>query len=224
MPVSCMLAVISLDKCISLMHSTGTNDVFLVMSTDRIDKDRTLTNIVDKGAATTWFIHLREKMEKGSLMRKILTLLVLSTVIVTPFGCRKETEQDKVKKVIHDIQRAAEEKNIKNIINNLSKTYSDPQGFNYDTIKGLLLGYFFQHPKVSAYITDLDISVENTFAKAVFQAVLTGGSKTGSAADLIPESLGIYAFVVELKKEPDGWKVTAATWERVGESEHKGGQ
>ncbi len=115
---------------------------------------------------------------------------------ITTLGCHKETEQDKVKKVITDIQKAAEEKNVKKIINNLSKTYLDPHGFNYDTIKGLLLGYFFQHPKISAYITDLEISVENTIAKAVFQAVLTGGSKTGSAADLIPESLGIYVFVV----------------------------
>jgi hypothetical protein len=156
-------------------------------------------------------------------MRPIVTLLLLFTMTITTLSCHKETEQDKVKKVITDIQMAAEEKNVKKIINNLSKTYIDPQGFNYDTIKGLLLGYFFQHPKISAYITGLEISVDNTSAKVVFQAVLTGGSKTGSAADLIPESLGIYTFVVLMKKEPDGWKVTSTTWERVGEGENKGG-
>lgn len=145
----------------------------------------------------------------------LLVLLFFGMTIIAP-GCHKETEQDKVKKVITDIQKAAEEKEVKKITNNLSKAYNDPQGYNYDTIKGLLLGYFFQHPKISAYITNLEISVENTFAKAVFQAVLTGGSKTGSTADLVPESLGMYAFVVSFMKEPDGWKVTSATWERVG--------
>lgn len=159
---------------------------------------------------------------KGSIMRRILILLALIAVTITTLGCRKETEQDKVRKVITDIQKAAEEREVKKILNNLSKTYSDSQGYNYETIKGLLLGYFFQHPKISAYITDLEVSVENTFAKAVFQAVLTGGGKTGSAVDLIPESIGIYAFVVEMKKEPDGWKVTSATWERVGEGENRG--
>ncbi len=157
-------------------------------------------------------------------MRRILMSVVLIVVTLSTLACHKETEQDKVKKVITNIQKAAEEKNVKKIINNLSKTYSDPQGFNYDSIRELLLGYFVQHPKISAYITDLEISVDNTFAKAVFQAVLTGGSKTGSAADLIPESLGIYAFVVEMKKEPDGWKVASATWARVGEGERKGGR
>jgi hypothetical protein len=135
---------------------------------------------------------------------------------ITTFGCHKETEQDKVKIVIIDIQKATEEKNVKQIINNISKTYMDPQGFNYDTIKGLLLGYFFQHPKISAYITDLEVSVDNTSAKVIFQVILTSGSKTGSTADLIPESLGMYAFEVSLKKEPDGWKVTSAKWGRLG--------
>ena len=155
-------------------------------------------------------------------MRPVVTLLLLFTMTITTLGCHKETEQDKVKKVIADIQKAAEEKNVKKIINNLSKTYMDPQGFNYETIKGLLLGYFFQHPKISAYITDIEISVDNTSARVVFQAVLTGGSKTGSAADLIPESLGMYTFEVSLKKEPDGWKVTSAKWEQLGNGERGG--
>jgi hypothetical protein len=154
-------------------------------------------------------------------MRPVVMIILLFTMTITTPGCHKETDQDKVGKVITSIQTAAEEKDVKKIITSLSKTYNDPQGFNYDTIKGLLLGYFFQHPRISFYITDLEISVADTFSKAVFQAVLTGRSETKSAADLIPESLGIYAFVVEMKKEPDGWKVTSATWVRVGEGESK---
>lgn len=154
-------------------------------------------------------------------MRSVAAIVLLFTMTITTLGCHKETDQEKVKKVITNIQKAAEEKDVKKIVISLSKTYRDPQGFNYDTIKGLVISYFFQHPSISAYITNLEISVENSSAKAAFQAVLTGGSKTGSASDLIPESLGIYAFVVELKKEPDGWKITSATWVRVGAGEDK---
>ena len=156
---------------------------------------------------------------KGFAMKRFAAILLLFSMTSLFPGCQKETEQDKVKKVITEIQGSAEEKDVKKIINSLSKTYVDPQGFNYDTIKGLLLGYFFRHPKISAYITNLDISIENTSAKAAFQAILTGGSRTGAAADLIPESLGVYAFDVSLRKEPDGWKVFSAKWERVGNAE-----
>jgi hypothetical protein len=154
-------------------------------------------------------------------MRRVVTILLIFVITIIALGCHKETEQDKVKKVITSIQMAAEEKSVKKITNNLSQTYYDPQGFNYETIRGLLLGYFFQHPKISAYITNLEISIESTAAKAVFQTILTGGNKTGSAADLIPESLGMYDFDVSLKKEAGDWKVASAKWEQVGNDEHK---
>ena len=140
---------------------------------------------------------------------------MIFVIIITALGCHKETEQDKVKKVITDIQTAAEEKDVKKIMNNLSKTYSDPQGFNYETIKGPLLGYFFQYPKISVYINNLQISIENTSAKVLFRTVLTSANKTGSTADLIPQSLGMYDFDVSLKKESNSWKVTSAIWTHV---------
>lgn len=157
------------------------------------------------------------RYKKGYLMKSIVTIFLLFTMTITAPGCHKETEQDRVKKVITNIHKAAEGKDIKKIINNLSKTYNDPQGYNYDTIKGLLLAYFSQYPKISIYITELEISAEDISAKTEFQAVLTSRRKTGSAADKTPKLLGIYVFVVSLKNEPDGWKVTSATW--VGEED-----
>ena len=157
-------------------------------------------------------------------MRRYVTILLIFVITITALGCHKETEQDKVKKVITDIQAAAQEKDVKKIINNIAKTYNDPQGYNYETIKGLLIGYFLRYPKISAYITNLEISIENKSAKAVFQTVLTSGNKTGSVSDVIPQSLGVYDFDVSLKKESNGWKVTSAKWEQVENDEHGGGR
>ncbi len=157
-------------------------------------------------------------------MRRVVTISLVFVIIIIALGCQKITEQDKIKKVITDIQAAAEEKDVKKIINNLAKTYNDPQGFNYETIKGLLLGYFFQYPKISTYITNLEISIENTSAKTVFQTVLTSGNKTGSASDVIPQSLGVWDFDVSLKKESNSWKITSAKWEQAVNDEHSGGR
>ena len=148
-------------------------------------------------------------------MRGIATVFLIFVITMTVLGCHKESDQDKVKAVITDIQAASEEKNVKKIMNNLSKTYNDPQGFNYESIKGLLVGYFFRYPKISVYINNLMMSVENTSARAVFQTVLTSGEKTGSVTDVIPQSLGIWDFNVTLKKESNDWKVTSAKWEQA---------
>jgi hypothetical protein len=149
-------------------------------------------------------------------MKRFFSLVALCIMLASFPGCHKESEQDKVKKVITIVQKAAEEKDIQKIINSLSKTYKDPQGNTYDDIKGLLLAYFYQYPKISIYIPDLNISVEDASAKAIFQAVLTGAGTNRSAPGLLPESLGVYAFEVTLKKESGDWKVFSAKWERVG--------
>ncbi len=150
---------------------------------------------------------------KGNAMRRIVTVFLIIVIVLAVPGCHKETDQDKVKKIVAEIQAAGEVKDVSKIMKNLSKTYSDPQGFNYDGIKGLLIGYFFRYPKVSVYINNLTISIENTSARAEFQTVLTSGEKTGSVTDVIPNSLGVWDFNVTLKKESNEWKVTSAKWE-----------
>jgi hypothetical protein len=157
----------------------------------------------------------RNEGDKGYAMRRVVTTFLIFVIIITVLGCHKETDQDKVKKVIDDIQTAGEQKDVKKIMSNLSKTYSDAQGFNYDDIHGLLVGYFLRYPKISVYINNLTVSVESTSARAVFQAVLTSGEKTGSVTDVIPQSLGVWDFDVLLKKESNDWKVSSAKWQQA---------
>jgi hypothetical protein len=148
-------------------------------------------------------------------MKKVVVTFLVFIVAVALISCSKETEESKVKKVITEIQAAGEEKEVKKIMAHISKTYNDPRGYNYEGIRGLLLGYFFRYPKISAYITNLEVSVEGEAAKAGFEALLTSGVKTGSISDIIPESLGVWYFDVTLKKESDDWKVTSAKWEEA---------
>jgi hypothetical protein len=155
------------------------------------------------------------KMMKNASLKRIMALTLVSFLLVLIPVCYLETEQDRVRKVIATIQKAAEEKDIRKVVNSLSKTYSDPQGFTYDTIKGLLLGYFFRHQNIHVYITNLDVTVDDSVGRAVFQAVLSGGNKTGSATDILPEALGMYAFDASFKKEDGEWKVSSAKWNRV---------
>jgi ketosteroid isomerase-like protein len=144
-----------------------------------------------------------------------LVLLVVAAALAS--GCSRQTEEDKVKKVITDAQTAVEEKEIRKVVNALADTYSDPQGFNREGIRRVLLGYFLAHPKIAVYLTYLRVSVDGASARAAFQTVLTSGKKTGSPADVIPESLGVYRFDVSLNKISGDWKVTSASWERIGE-------
>jgi len=143
-------------------------------------------------------------------------LAVLMAILMS--GCHADTEQDKVKKVVHKVHQAAENKNIKQVLFYLSKTYKDPQGNAYNDIKDLLLYYFFRHAKISIFIADLEVRVDGSNATAVFQVMLSGRNKTVSAGDILPESLGAYNFDVTLALESGEWRIVSARWERLGET------
>jgi len=148
----------------------------------------------------------------------IFVVPLFAAIFMVPFtqGCHKETEEDKVKKVIISVQKAAEEKDIKEVLSHLSRTYRDPQGNDYEGVKGLLLFYFFRHQKVSIFIPDLEIRVSDSAAAAKFQAVLSGRNQ--GVGNILPESLGVYVFDVSFMKESGEWKITSAKWERFSES------
>jgi len=157
---------------------------------------------------------------KRMFISQALAIVLTLVVVLCLTGCHKKTEEDKIKNIITGIQKAVKEKDARTVLGHLSKTYHDPQGNNYDGIKGLLLFYFMKHHQVNAYVPNLDISIENNAAQATFQAVLSGagGGAAEAGTGLLPEALGVYAFNVVMQKESGAWKITSAKWERIGEA------
>jgi hypothetical protein len=153
------------------------------------------------------------------IISQFLVIVLTSLAVLCLTGCHKDTDEDKIRNIIAGVQKAVGEKDTRTVLGHLSKTYHDPQGNNYDGIKGLLLFYFMKHRQVNAYVPDLDISIENNTAHASFQAVLSGagGGVAGADRGLLPEALGIYAFNVVMQKESGAWKISSAKWERIGE-------
>ncbi len=156
---------------------------------------------------------------KRMFISQALVIVLTSIAVLCLTGCHKETEEDKIKNMIAGIQKAIREKDTRTVLGHLSKTYHDPQGNNYDGVKGLLVFYFMKHRQVNAYVPNLDISIENNAAQASFQAVLSGagGDATEAGKGLLPEALGVYAFNVVMQRESGAWKITSAKWERIGE-------
>ena len=141
-------------------------------------------------------------------------LLILLFLVPLFSACSKETEESKVKKAVAEVQHAAEEKKISRALDHISKSYGDPQGNDYNDIKGILAFYFFRHQRVSVFIPNVDVVVTGSAAQAVFQAVMNG---RGTGGGILPEALGVYNFEVHLSKEDGTWKITSAGWKPAGE-------
>ncbi len=138
-------------------------------------------------------------------------LLILS---VYHLSCSRTTDEDRIRDEIRKIEKSVEDKKIAQTLKYISRGYRDPQGYDYDGIKGLLLMYFYRHQRISVYITGLEISSTGDSAVATFEAVLSGAKDIQSPSDILPEAMGIYGFEVGFKKEEGVWKITSAKWER----------
>jgi len=130
-------------------------------------------------------------------------------------SCSKDTEENKVKKVVIGVQQAAEERKISAVLDHISKSYRDPQGNDYNGVKGILAYNFFRHQKVSVYLQNIDVVVSGPTAQVMFQAVMTGRDMGG---EILPEALGTFNFEVHLSKEDGTWKITSAKWQPAGEA------
>jgi hypothetical protein len=155
------------------------------------------------------------KRGKEKFMKKALVFILVLVVIVPTTACRMDSDEDRIRQLLSDIQAAGEKKDIRAFMNPISKDYHDPQGFNYEGIRALVFGYFLRWGKISVYISHSNISVDDGTAKARLQTVLTGGEKTGGLSGIIPQSLGMWDFDITLQKETQGWRVTSAVWKEA---------
>jgi len=153
-------------------------------------------------------------MHRRDRYQKVLAVSLALVLLFT--ACHHETEQDRVKKVVLSVQKDAEAKQIRSVLDRIARNYRDPQGNDYDGIKGLLAYYFFRHQAISVYIPDIAVTVSEGTAQATFQAILTGRD-AGSGGTVIPEALGMYTFTVALVKVKSEWLVSSAKWERAAE-------
>lgn len=71
---------------------------------------------------------IKRWMQVNGVFLAVVTAIVMGS-------CHIDTEQDKVKKVVLKVQQAAENKDLKQVLSHLSKTYKDPREIIITTLK-----------------------------------------------------------------------------------------
>jgi hypothetical protein len=61
--------------------------------------------------------------------------------------------------------------------------------------------------------------VEGDAATARFGLVLSRGGPGAAVADLLPDRAGAWRVEARLRREPEGWKVVAASWREASLAE-----
>ncbi len=149
-------------------------------------------------------------------MRNAVLVFLAVNAIIPFFACTRKTEDEKIRNVIEAVRKAAEDRNVKDVLAHVDKNYRDPQGNDFQGVRSLLLYYYFHNQKITIVVSNVETTVEGRSAKASFQAIFAGGS--GASGGILPEGLSAYRFDVSFSKDGDDWKIASAAWERWGEA------
>jgi hypothetical protein len=144
-----------------------------------------------------------------------LSALVL-TMLFSP-ACKKPvSEEDRVKAVINETVELAKAKDIKGILEHVSKDYKDPEGNDRNALKGILFVYFQEYEKVGLFVRDIQVTVTGDQAEAEVKTILTGGEDPETIGDVVPSSAGGYLINIKFVREDGEWMVIRATWTDIG--------
>jgi hypothetical protein len=141
-------------------------------------------------------------------MRRILLIAGLLA------GCGDaESPEQQVRKVIDAIEVAAEQRDVSDLMQHVSKNYRDGNGDGPDEASRYVRGYFIANQSIHLLTRVEEIqflSSEEARANVLVGMVGREAAASGSwdlAADL-------YEFDVALLREDGDWKVTYARWNR----------
>jgi hypothetical protein len=140
-------------------------------------------------------------------MRRAVTIAILLFL-----ACKKG---DPIANVIHDIEKAADDRDASAIVEKLAANYADDNG-GRNEVEQNLKRYFFAYKSIDVSISDLQTWQSGPTAQARFIANFSGTAKEIGGLDQLMPSSAKYKFDVWLAKEGGDWKITNAKWEAVG--------
>ncbi len=144
-----------------------------------------------------------------------IALLLLLTSVVSCSVDEGDPEQQ-VRAWVSAMQEAAEEKDRKAIVANISPAYVDARGNSRDDIDHLLRLYFLRQNKVALLGRIDEVRIIGDTAAEV--SVTVGMAATNNSA--LGLSADAYRFKLELEHDGDDWKLISARWGQLGDQVH----
>lgn len=152
------------------------------------------------------------------MKRKLFLAAAISVIIVAGLflgsrRCERElTPEEQIRRVIMEMEQAAEERDRRAFLSHISPKYKDEHYRAFGEIQQIVTIYFLQYDAISVVIKDLDIEVQDLNADVYLSAILVAGQEIKSIKDLLPDNLDIYEFDIKMVKEENEWRVISADW------------
>ena len=148
-------------------------------------------------------------------MTASLTRIVLLLMLTPISGCGGDASdpEQQVRAWLNAMHVAAEEKDRRDIMANISPAYVDTRGNSRDDIDKLLRLYFLRQNKIALLNSVDGIRVIAGTAAEVSMTVAMAGTNNSA----LGISADAYRFELELEHDGSEWQLISARWGELGE-------
>ena len=161
-------------------------------------------------------------MSRPAWLIVLLVLAALAAFLTAHWVGGRPSDEDRIRTLIHDAARAADEKRAGDVVRGLSDRF-EGQGLDQRAARQLVAFHLLRGTWVSATVAGEKIAVQGDRARAVVDVLLSRGGEAKPLPGLLPDTATVQRFDLRLEREADGWKVTSATWRRASLEEAAAG-
>ena len=141
-------------------------------------------------------------------------LLALGGAWLVQRGASGETDEERIRKLILEAARAAEERRPRDAVLPLSDRFSGG-GLDRDGVRSLIALETLRGSWTSVTVAGMAVEVDGDRARAAFDLVAARGGARRTLADLWPAEANAFRVACELERERAGFRVVRGRWREV---------
>lgn len=143
--------------------------------------------------------------------------LIAAAALTLLASCGREA-RDPVSEILNRVTRAAESRDAGAVAGHLSEGFRDGDGGSRADAADLLRRYLAAYESISLTLSDVTLERGPQAARATFKVGMSGKPRAVSGLEGLLPRASAWRFELRLELEKGSWKITWASWRRLGES------
>lgn len=140
--------------------------------------------------------------------------LLLLLAVVGLVSCKKDTDEQKIYKILDAGVAELEAGNVKGAMAYVAEDFSGDEGVDKQTIRGVLGGQVLQGNRITIMRRDEKVKVDGGTATATLDVALFQGDRA-KMKGVVPQRSGTYRFAITFRKDDGEWLITTAKQEPI---------
>lgn len=129
-------------------------------------------------------------------------------------GCGPaDTPEAAVRRVIGELEAAAEARDVGAMKPHLSESYRDSEGNDRHAVLGMATAHFLRNRSIYLLTRVTELEISEPDAARVVVLVALAGTPIRDPSALLGVRADLYRFDVRLRDEDEEWRVTSADWQ-----------